>query len=501
MTAARARPSRKAWLVPWIAENHGLCRICNAAAPTADPLDCPTGCDLEAAYQRGGYAPLGARPAEEVFSDDETSQPTQAKRRLELTCAQDVTPEDVEWIWEGWLPRRKLGAFDGAPGIGKTTLFLDLLARATRGDRMPGADLRTPPQTVLIAGVEDGWADTIRPRLDAANANLARVHFVTVANSGTFTVPNDVELLAEAVRETGAGWVHIDAIMGTLADEVRTNSDHDVRRALGSLKDMADRENVLVTFIRHPRKAGAASAIDAGGGSTAFSAVARVVLFAGFDPSDTTEDLNARRRVLALAKSNLGRIPPSRCFQLVGAPNGRPRIAWGDVTPITADELASAPMRQRFPSGANGEPSTKKAAAESWLEGMLAGGARVTVDALKGAARQCKLSWRTIERASQDLGVSKPRGRVGECSTWYLPPVPPVVAPTRPASEQDGATEIYQNTLDLPVAPSVAPSGGSGATEEMGTINASAVPSRQAHAYVEKIGGSGATDDSRREVA
>lgn len=359
---------------------------------------------------------------------------------------------------------------------------------------MPGADIRTPAQTILIAGVEDGWADTIRPRLDAAQANLANVHFVTVANNGTFTVPDDVQLLADAIRASGAGWVHFDAIMGTLSESVRTNSDHDVRRALGSLKDMAEDLDVLVTFIRHPRKAGAAQAIDAGGGSTAFIAVARVGLFAALDPTDQTEDLNARRRVLAVAKSNLGRIPPSRAFQLVNAPNGRPCVAWGDVSPVTADELASAPMRFR-PAG-NGEATTKRSGAEKWLEDALSKGARQTVETLKGLARQSQLSWRTVERAASDIGVIKSRGKVGEPSVWYLPAVPPTVPPTDPNSESVGATVEDEDILTYRVPPPVAPSGGTGATGDTGGERAVVrdVPPNPSHARA--LGATdGATDD------
>ena len=458
----------------WFDTFGGKCCECKTTIPDVRVLECPFCGSLEEQYNRSREVSdafkllkSDAIGPEESFGD--TPQSSQKlSRTLVLKCMRDIQPKDVSWLWEGWLPLGKLVAFDGAPGIGKTTIALDLIARATRGIKMPGSDTRTSPITVLIAGVEDGWEDTIRPRLDAATADLDRIHTVRVSHDGTFTIPDDVHLLEEKINDSGAKWVHFDSIMGVLSEDVRTNSDHDVRRALGSLKDMAERLGVLITFIRHPRKAGAATAVDAGGGSIAFSGMARVVLFAGFDPSDTTEDLNARRRVLAVGKSNLSRLPSSRTFQLANAPNGRPCVAWGDASPITADDLASAPMRLRTGGpDRKAEATTKQTVAEQWLSDWLESGAPVSCDELKARARESQLKWRTVERAAAELGVSKKRGNVGEPSTWYLARVAPVVAPSRPANDEIGATAISQEMLDFPVAPSSRQGGASGATHEI----------------------------------
>ena len=431
----------------WFAGFGGKCCCCATTIVDTSVAACPFCGSLETQYRAGRTlsSAFDALQAE-TNAPEETygSAPDAARkpgRELVVTCMRDIAPRDVEWAWEGWLPMGKLVALDGAPGIGKTTIALDLIARATRGILMPGSSTRTAPITVLIAGVEDGWEDTIRPRLDAAIADLDRIHTVTVAHDGTFTIPDDVNALAEKIAGTGATWVHFDNIMGALSENVRTNSDHDVRRALGSLKNVAERLGVLVTFLRHPRKAGANSAVDAGGGSTAFSAIARVVLFAGFDPTDTTEDLNARRRVLAVGKSNLSRLPDSRSFTLVSAPNGRPAVKWGDVSPITADDLASAPMRLRQGGGERTTaPNTKQDAAQEWLSNCLESGEPVSSDELKALARETQLKWRTVERAAAELGVSKQRNG-GEPSTWYLPRVAPTVAPTAPYIGERGATD------------------------------------------------------------
>ncbi len=90
----------------------------------------------------------------------------------------DVDPERVRWLWPGRLPLGKLVVLDGDPGVGKSTLALDIAARLSTGRGWPDGGT-CPPGGVLILSAEDGLADTIRPRLDAAGGDPTRVHALT----------------------------------------------------------------------------------------------------------------------------------------------------------------------------------------------------------------------------------------------------------------------------------------------------------------------------------
>ncbi len=356
---------------------------------------------------------LDSHTAAEALAEIRTPVP-----RVNLVCAADVAPEPITWVWEPWLPYGKLVGIDGNAGLGKSTLVTDLIARATRGGPMPYDDGRFDPVPVLIAGVEDGWADTVRPRLDAAGADLTRVHFVTACRStDVVTIPRDVREMIAHAKAVGARWLHIDAIMGALDSDVSANSDHEVRRALGPLKDAAAAAGLLVTFIRHPRKSGGL-AVHAGGGSVAFSALARVGLFVGLHPADKEKEQNAQRRVLAVAKSNMARHPSPLAFTVESAMNGAGHIAWHGAVAVTADELASpippSPPRPDERQGA-------RTPALAFLESALADGVRVPVDTLKARAKAEGLAWRTVHRAADDLCVAKKRQGFGGTGVWYLP--------------------------------------------------------------------------------
>jgi hypothetical protein len=333
-----------------------------------------------------------------------------------------VTPERVSWLWPDWLPFGKLVNVDGIAGVGKSTLMMDLIARATRGGPMPNSDATFSPVTVLIAGVEDGWGDTIRPRLDAAGADPARIRFVTPAAGEVFTVPRDVADLMSHAKDCAATWLHIETIMGVLDEDVSVNSDHEVRRAMRTLADAAAAAGMLVTFVRHPRKAGGL-AVHAGGGSVAFSALSRVGMFIGWHPSEEAERAAGPRRVLAVSKTNIGRRPTSLVFTVVDSPldNGVGAIAWEGEVNVSADELA-APTGYSVQRPVQRDRLDPRAAERAWLRDQLSEGRRISVEELKSLAHVDGFVWHRIVRAAKDEGISQERVRVFPSTTlWYRP--------------------------------------------------------------------------------
>jgi KaiC/GvpD/RAD55 family RecA-like ATPase len=88
----------------------------------------------------------------------------------------EITAEPVRWLWDGRIPRGKLTVLDGEPGIGKSTLALDLAAKVSRGAAMPlSRSAPNAPGNVIIFSGDDDLADTVRPRLEAAGADLTRI--------------------------------------------------------------------------------------------------------------------------------------------------------------------------------------------------------------------------------------------------------------------------------------------------------------------------------------
>jgi len=95
-----------------------------------------------------------------------------------FTSLTDIKPETVKWLWEGRIPFGKVTLLESEPGVGKSTLTLELAARVSRGAPMPLEKTHLPPSNVVIFSGDDGLADTVRPRLDVAGADLSRIFAV-----------------------------------------------------------------------------------------------------------------------------------------------------------------------------------------------------------------------------------------------------------------------------------------------------------------------------------
>src|SRR6266851_2971574 len=63
-------------------------------------------------------------------------------------------PKAIEWLWKDRIPLGKLTVIEGPPGVGKSMMVLDLVARLTRDAPWPDG----PKSRVAGAGLNPGVA-------------------------------------------------------------------------------------------------------------------------------------------------------------------------------------------------------------------------------------------------------------------------------------------------------------------------------------------------------
>lgn len=329
---------------------------------------------------------------------------------LQLVPYSRIPRKRVSCLWTGFIPFGKHVLLEGDPDVGKSTLTIDLAARVTTGANMPDRTPGCEPGGVLILSAEDDPEDTIGPRLMAAGADLERVHHARFTLAGIEREPTiceaDIAQIEKAVRDHGIKLVVIDPMTAYLDGSVRVYVDHDVRRALLPLKRLAERTGIALLVIRHWTKAPNLSAQHRGGGSIGITAAARGVLSVGFDPDDQNPDQNKRKRVLSVAKLNVGARGIPREFHLeYMAEHGACCIVWGGESRHTADTLSAGPGAQ------NG--SAMEDAKDFLLErvpflatALTKAGPRLglPVKALQDEAREADIALITLRRARKELG-------------------------------------------------------------------------------------------------
>jgi len=154
--------------------------------------------------------------------------------------------EAVRWLWPGYLPIGKLTLLDGAPGAGKSLIAVDLAARLTRGRPWPDGAPSGDPTGVVFCGAENGPADTLKPRLLAAGADVARIQ--AFHQEEPLDLTGDLRHLRRAVRAVGAQLAVVDPLLAFLPGGTRHTH---VRQALVPILRFAREESVALLAVRN----------------------------------------------------------------------------------------------------------------------------------------------------------------------------------------------------------------------------------------------------------
>lgn len=378
----------------------------------------PDAKDLTEWVERGGTGEGLVR----IIRDMEELKPADVESRgptailIPGVLASDVKSQKVRWLWDNHIPFGKVILFDGDPDEGKSLVSIDLAARLTRGQPMPDASTATiPPAGVLLVSLEDDVADTIRPRLEAAGAELSRVRIIDtiVGKDGTErtpTLPEDLPAIEAAIESVKAKMLVLDPLIGMLDSRTNSFRDQDIRRVLSAVKRFAERTGVAVICIRHLNKSGGQNAKYRGGGSIGIIGASRVAFLFANDPEDEGS------RIMAPVKGNLWRARPAALRYRMEDQDGQPIVSWQGTTNHTANELLALPETD------SAEESNACAEAKNFLLEVLSGGP-IGVKDLKREARRAGIAERTLIRAKGRMGIrAQKRGfGTGQHWKWELP--------------------------------------------------------------------------------
>jgi hypothetical protein len=347
------------------------------------------------------------------------AEPVEVESAPVVLRMSDVAPQPVKWLWPSRIALGKLTIIAGDPGLGKSFLTLDMAARVSTGTGWPDApEVRTAPGGVVLLSAEDDPADTIRPRLDAAYADVSRIVVVQAVRetdekgnvvSRCFSLDRDIFALDEAIRGVpDCRLVIVDPISAYLGD-ADSHKNAEVRAVLAPLNDLAVRRGVAMLAVTHLRK-GEGAAIYRAMGSLAFVAAARAV----FAVTRDQQDESGERRLFLPVKNNIGNDRSGFAYRIIATDGEAAHVAWErDPVNTDVDEALARPEPRRGRT-----PDTRDQAAE-WLKGELADGPRASEDLFE-QAKAIGIAKGTLWRAKKVLGI-KAR-KVGlEAWEWFLP--------------------------------------------------------------------------------
>jgi putative DNA primase/helicase len=342
---------------------------------------------------------------------------------LVIERASDILVKPVEWLWPGRIAIGKLTLLAGEAGLGKSQVVTAMAAAITTGGRWPCDEGTAPLGSVIFLSAEDSAADTVVPRLMAADANRQHVHLLRAVKTDdgkgrrTFNLQSDLDLLASKIAEFGnVRMVCIDPISSYLGPKVDSHVNAAVRGALEPIGEMADRLRVAIVAITHPPKGTGTAAINRFIGSIAFVAAARAAFMVARDADDEV------RRLFLPVKNNLAPVGKGLAFRLEQCLVGEPgasvvtsSVVWdhGHVE-TTADQALQA-ADECIGSG----PKPREEGME-FLRELLASGPMLAAK-IKAEVTDAGLSWMTVKRAKKLLGVRTYKLGMTDGWLWELP--------------------------------------------------------------------------------
>ena len=316
---------------------------------------------------------------------------------LQTVRMSEVEPKPVKWLWNGRIPLGKITTLDGDPGVGKTAIVADLAARVSRGAPMPDGSAGVSGDAIIMTA-EDDIADTIRPRLEAAHANLDRVHMITM-DEFLPSVVDDVEAIVATVLSLRARLLIVDPFATFVGARTNTQKTAATSAAMIKIKMAADETGCAVVLVRHLNKdAKNGKAIYRGTDSISIIGTARAGLLCGTDPE------RPDYYVLACTKANLAAKDATKSqgywIESAEGPCGSTaRVRWSGDVDWCADQILGV--------ASSSNASALEDVAE-WLRELLSGGPMLSTD-VRLAAEKAGYAERTLSRAKHSAGVESRR--------------------------------------------------------------------------------------------
>jgi putative DNA primase/helicase len=368
------------------------------------------------------------------FDPDEVPPWEMTGPRMMYQRADEVVPTAPVWLWERWLLAAALHLLVGRQGGGKTTFAAWLMALLTTGQRFPGGHQVADAITCAVLSLEEP-ADRLVARLVAAGADVSRVVIVGDVEAPDdegrlqrrpWRLPQDCGVLEQLLSDEKVGFLCVDGLGYSVAGSSQDYAT--IGSALSALAGVAERTGCSILGLSHPPK-GTSDPVTSAIGSTAWTAVSRVVWVLGADPDDES----GATRAVRVSKSNFKLPDDGLAFRLGDNEQYECGYVTGLATStVTAEELVAAAMPA--------EERTDREEARELVRSILRAGPMETSELLV-ATRKAGASDRTVERARRDLGVkAKPThdSATGKMIGWVVALPDPPCHTTPPDTPKGG---------------------------------------------------------------
>ena len=362
-------------------------------------------------------------------------------RRVNLFSASTVKSEHLDWLIPNWIPHRSITLLAGREGLGKSTIASGIAAQATTGE------LTGKPINVAYVATEDSLSITVKPRLQAAGANLDRTFLLNVTteqgHEGMLSLPGDIHRLADALKDHDVKLVILDAAKSAMHSSLDGYRDDDVRQFLEPLAGLCDALDIVVIGLVH---FGKRESTDPGKlilGSIAWSQIARSVLSVAVDDEGTLVVTNTKGNLAPKQVSREARIESVPVPTDDGKATEVGRIVWGNETDRSASELLVS----------HDDDDDRSEAELIVVDFLISQGGAAPANDVRKQIMAAGLTWKTVQNTRKKWGVRTEKR--GDGWVWTLEKQHPEAMSRTRESRDVGCSQVsaqkqHPNQANIP---------------------------------------------------
>lgn len=244
--------------------------------------------------------------------DEQKARSTSGDSFLELfKPISEFDEQEAEWLIPGWIPKGQITLIVADGGVGKTTLWVNIVAALSSGRACildpPGFTRK--PEKVAFCTTEDSVKKKLRKKLREAGANMENVIAMDLSGDKTgelsdFKFGSDkMKKFVNYVRPVAAVF---DPIQGFVPPDINMGSRNAMRDCMAPLIALGEDVGTTFLVVCHTNKKRGVSGRDRVSDSSDLWDIARSVIMAGYTENQGVRYLsNEKNNYTALQETVL----------------------------------------------------------------------------------------------------------------------------------------------------------------------------------------------------